>query len=337
MTVRFARPLLAALALSALLAGCSGDKVSTVPVPTTSAPSSVPGSASARTSAPAATQAAPKAVPKVAPKSAPTTAPQAGGQTQAQVGDTLDLTGNDSGSRMAVVVTRVVDPAAAADDFLTASPDDRLVSVQFQLQNVGSAVYSDAPSNSAVVVDSSGQGYDSTIDDSAAGPSFPTPEHIAPGGTALGYVTFEVPDGVRVALVQFTLDSGFADDTGQWTVNRTVPGSAPEQPATPPAPAPAPATTSADDPGQTVQDYYADINAHDYNGAWNLGGKNLDNSYQDFTAGFAGTVSDAVTVDSVSGDTVSVDLDALQTDGSHRHFSGTYTVSDGAIVSANIS
>jgi hypothetical protein len=31
-----------------------------------------------------------------------------------------------------------------------------------------------------------------------------------------------------------------------------------------------------------------------------------------------------------------VDLDALQTDGSHRHFSGTYTVVGGVIVSGHV-
>ena len=328
--MRYSRSLFPALAVSALLAGCSSGTVDTAPVRT-------PSTSTSQQSAPAAPA---PAAPTTPPSTAPPATPQSGGQQQAQVGDTLDLTGNDTGSRVAVVVTRVVDPAPAADDILTPSPGDRFVSVQFRLHNVGSAAYADSPSNGAAVVDSSGQGYDGTAYDTTAGPSFPANEHVAPGGTALGYVTFEVPNGVRLALVQFTLDSGFADDTGQWTVNRTVAGSAPAatpaSSAPPATPAPAPTTTSADDPGGTVEAYYADINAHDYQGAWALGGKNLDQSYQDFAAGFATTASDTVTVDAVHGDTVSVDLDALQTDGSHRHFSGTYTVVDGVIVSGHI-
>jgi hypothetical protein len=188
------------------------------------------------------------------------------------------------------------------------------------------------PSNGAEVMDANGQGYGASIEGSAAGPGFPGIVHIAPGDTALGYVTFQVPGGTRIATVQFTLSSGFADETGQWIVNRSVAGSALPSVGQPSAPN----TASATDPRQVVESYFADINAHDFNGAWNLGGKNLDSSFQDFTAGFSTTVQDSVTVTGVNGSTVSVELDALQTDGSHRHFSGTYTVHGGVIVSANI-
>ncbi|MCQ4081319.1 hypothetical protein NGB36_12080 [Streptomyces sp. RB6PN25] len=103
-------------------------------------------------------------------------------------------------------------------------------------------------------------------------------------------------------------------------------------------PAPPPASNAPTTPGvqQVVQDYYAAINAHDYARAWGLGGKNLGTSYDSFVNGFSNTASDSVTVTSVSGDTVSVKIDATQTDGSHRYFTGTYTVSNGTIASANI-
>lgn len=52
--------------------------------------------------------------------------------------------------------------------------------------------------------------------------------------------------------------------------------------------------------------------------------------------GFAATNSDNVTIVSTSGDTVTVQLDATQTDGTHKYFTGTYTVVNGAIVAANI-
>ena len=323
--MRLIRAVIAALAVSAVAVGCSDGKISTTPVPPTGTSASAPVASAPGT-----------------PTGAPAAAPQA------EVGDTLDLTGDDVGARMAVEVTRVVDPAPAADEFSNPDPGDRLVSVQFSLRNTGSAVYSDSPSNGAQIVDSSGQGYDSSFDNTSAGPPFPAIEHVAPGDSALGYVTFEVPDGVRVAQVQLTLDSGYADDTGQWDVNRSVAGSAPSaaapaapqpaapQPAAPPPTSQSTPSTPSDDPGGTVESYYADINAHDYSGAWSLGGKNLDHSYQDFASGFAGTRTDTVTVDSVNGDTASVSLDALQTDGSHHYFSGSYTVKDGIIVSADI-
>jgi hypothetical protein len=300
-------PLFAALVLFALLVGCSTGKITTGPAPT---PSTV-------TSPPAASASNPASPTTAAPR--------------AQVGDTLNLAGTDSGSRMAVTVTRVVDPATAADEFSTPSPGNRLVSVQFRLKNIGTTVYSDAPSNGAEAIDSNGQGYSAWIAGSAAGPSFPGIVHLAPDDTALGYVTLQVPNGAKVAKVQFTLSSGLADDTGEWIVNSSAAQAAP--PAGQP---PATSTAAPADPRQVVENYFADINARDYNGAWALGGKNLDSSLQNFTAGFSATQHDSVTVTGASGGTVSVDLDALQTDGSHRHFSGTYTVQDGVIVNANI-
>lgn len=244
----------AALAL-AVLAGCSSGKITTSPVSTASPPAvSAPASPAAGATSTSATA---------------TTAP-----VSAQVGDTLNLSGNDTGSLMAVTVTRVVDPAAAANVFGSPSPGNRLVAVQFQLKNVGTAVYSDSPSNGAQLIDSRGQIYNSFIGDTNAGPSLPSIAHIAPGDTALGYITFQVPLGTSVAKVQFTLSSGFARDTGQWIVNQSVAGSAP--PASQPAAAGtatggAAGTAAAGDPRQVVETYYADINSHDYNGAWALG------------------------------------------------------------------
>jgi hypothetical protein len=101
-------------------------------------------------------------------------------------------------------------------------------------------------------------------------------------------------------------------------------------PSASPTPAPAtPAPASA-----VVQDYYAAINAHDYQSAWSLGGKNLAGSYDSFVKGFANTASDSVTVASLADNTVMIQLDSTQTDGSHRYFTGTYTVQNDEIVSA---
>ena len=105
--------------------------------------------------------------------------------------------------------------------------------------------------------------------------------------------------------------------------------------ATPVAsPAPTPATPPP--ASAVVQDYYAAINAHGYQSAWSLGGKNLAGSYDSFVRGFANTASDSVTVTSVSGDTVMIQLDSTQTDGTHGYFTGTYTVQNGEIVSADV-
>lgn len=90
-------------------------------------------------------------------------------------------------------------------------------------------------------------------------------------------------------------------------------------------------------PSEVVNEYFAAINAGDYARAWALGGANLQGgSYASFVQGFATTAYDSVTILSVTGDTATIHLDALQTDGTHRYFAGTYTVRGGTVVAADI-
>jgi hypothetical protein len=96
----------------------------------------------------------------------------------------------------------------------------------------------------------------------------------------------------------------------------------------------APSTVA--DASSVVREYFAAINAQDYQRAWDLGGKNLSGSYAAFVDGFATTAHDTVHILRADSDTVSVRLEATQTDGSLRVFAGTYTVRGGTIVAADI-
>ncbi len=82
--------------------------------------------------------------------------------------------------------------------------------------------------------------------------------------------------------------------------------------------------------------YYDAINAGDYAHAWSLGGNNLGESYTQFAAGFADTLSDTLEVLGESGQAVEVNVTAIHADGSVQVFAGTYTVNDSAITSAHI-
>lgn len=55
-----------------------------------------------------------------------------------------------------------------------------------------------------------------------------------------------------------------------------------------------------------------------------------------FVAGFADTTSDTVSVTSTRSNVVSVTLDADQSDGTTRHYVGTYTVNGGVITAAHV-
>ena len=240
----------------------------------------------------------------------------------APVGATLTLSGLN-GEKLAVTLTKVVDPAKPADEYNAPPTGDRLVATQFRIVNIGSVDFDDAIDNDVQLVDDAGQGYTAAYETVAGGQSFPV-VRILPGDDRLGYVVFEVPARSRLAEVQFVPDSGFSDDTGQWAVTSVA-----AQPPAKPAP---PAATPAD----VVRAYYDAINAHDYREAWNLGGKNFGGSYAAFAAGFSDTLNDAITVNSTTGDVVNVSLDAEQNDGSFRDYSGTYTVRNGLIVAAHL-
>ncbi|MEV8017098.1 excalibur calcium-binding domain-containing protein [Streptomyces sp. NPDC086554] len=122
---------------------------------------------------------------------------------------------------------------------------------------------------------------------------------------------------------------GTTTATNTVTVTAEPPTSAPTSPqqAVP---------STASDASSVVREYFAAINAQDYRRAWDLGGKNLSDSYEAFVKGFAGTAHDTVHILHMDGDTVSVRLEATQTDGSVRVFEGTYTVHGGTIIGADL-
>lgn len=137
----------------------------------------------------------------------------------AKVGDTITLKGTEDGSKLDVTVVKTVDPAKPADEFTAPEDGHRWIGVQFQLLNTGSKAYSDSPGNGTQIVDAQGQQFTSTFADISAGPSMASGVNLKPGAKALGWVVFEVPKASKAAVVQFTMDSGFADQTGEWKLS----------------------------------------------------------------------------------------------------------------------
>jgi hypothetical protein len=154
--------------------------------------------------------------------STPTTGTGAGQAAKttakATIGSSITLVGNNNGEQMAVTVTKVITNAQPNTEFDSAPAGDRLYAVQFRLADTGSAAYSDSPSNGAAVVDSTGQSYQAGVETVTGCQSFPGTENIAPGASGLGCIVFEVAKSAKITEVQFTLDSGFGPQTGQWDV-----------------------------------------------------------------------------------------------------------------------
>jgi hypothetical protein len=82
--------------------------------------------------------------------------------------------------------------------------------------NSGGDTYKDSPGNGATLILSD----NSQVDRASLGPvgcNEPSLS-IATGASRRGCLAFEVPTGPSVKTVQLTLDSGFADKPGEWTV-----------------------------------------------------------------------------------------------------------------------
>ena len=278
------------------------------------------------------------------PAKAPSTAPTASAQ-KAGVGDTINLADTASGENIAVTVVKVVDPDSSTNQFETPPAGDRFESIQFRVMNTGKGTYQDDPLVEITAKDAAGQSMQQeVVTSTAAGAQMPSSVNLAVGDVALGFVTFDVPSGDRIAQAQYSISLGFGT-TGEWQIESgqtpptaAQPSAGPATPAVPTATSTSPPTTTSASTAQAVvEQYFAAINAGNYALAWSLGGMNIEQgSYNSFVQGFAGTSSDDVTVISVSGDTVTVQLDATQTDGTHKYFSGTYTVKDGSIIAADI-
>lgn len=135
----------------------------------------------------------------------------------AGVGDTLALKGT-GGERLDVTLKKWLPTAKGADEFNVPSAGKRWAAAQFELVNTGSKVYADSPSNGAKAADSEGQRFDAWFGDIAAGPAMSSDLSLPKGEKALGWIVFEVPKDSEIVSLQFTMNSGFSDQTGQWSV-----------------------------------------------------------------------------------------------------------------------
>ncbi len=137
---------------------------------------------------------------------------------KAKIGQPVTIEGNEDGSQIQVIAVKVVPTTTSGNQFEAPQGGMRYAAVQFKLVNTGTAAYDDAPMNAAKVIDSEGQQFPATIvTEVKAGPMLPSSVKLAKGGTALGYLAFEVPKAAKIVGVQFGIDSGFGQ-TAEWVV-----------------------------------------------------------------------------------------------------------------------
>ena len=267
-----------------------------------------------KASAPAAST-PPVAAP--AATAAPSPAPSPTSTLTGPVGTVYQVT-DDSGNKMTVTLTRMIDPALGADQFSTPNNEFRFVGAVFTLKGV-SGTFSDDANSDATVVGSNVQSYTADFNSIAGVTNFNNGEfNLTPGTTSIGAVTFQVPDGVKVASVQWS-GSIFGGPPATWVV---------------------PATSSSGTSSgawATVSAYYQDITSKNYAAAWRLLGYNPQGGgYASFVAGYADTGTQTVTETSASGDQVSFTLTSDNPDGTVQTYAGTDTVTGGRIMAASV-
>ena len=149
-----------------------------------------------------------------------TPTPSHAAASAAHVGATLTLNGTDPGEKLQITLVRVVDPAPPANQYEAPAAGMREIALELRYKNVGSATYNQSILTDVTVLDQAFHSYSIDIaGDTSAGPGFPSDEvNIAPGETADGLVTFQVPTGTPVSEVKVELDYGFGGDTGEWLV-----------------------------------------------------------------------------------------------------------------------
>lgn len=163
--------------------------------------------------------------PPSAPPATPSAAQAAHSSTSkaqtaaaAKVGGTIASSGMKDDEKLSVTLVKFADPATSSDKYLQPDSGKRYVAVQLRITNTATTAYSDSPTNGATLIDASGQQYQLTFADVTLGQSFNGEVRLSPGASALGVMAFEVPTDEKIATFQFTLDSGFADQTGQWQI-----------------------------------------------------------------------------------------------------------------------
>lgn len=200
--MKFARPvvLLTAVAVAALLlAACGTPNVANAPTHKTT-----PNYNQAPAGSPASQQAAP--TPSPTPNSGPSA-----------LNSPLTMT-NVSGAKFQLTINQVDQSAQGANPFMTPDAGNHFVAVEETFVGVFSTYQDDVDVDTSLI-GTNNQTYQPTFDPTADGTNFNSGQvTLTEGQTLVGWVNFQVPDGVNVQTVVYSPSAGFGGDTGRWQI-----------------------------------------------------------------------------------------------------------------------
>jgi hypothetical protein len=142
--------------------------------------------------------------------------------TTGPVGTTFVVTDtNQNGDtvKYSVTLDKVVPNAQPSNSFDTAASGDYLVGAEFTIKGISGTDQDDA-NNNASLTGTDQQTYQTGFESLAAGTNFDSGQfNTSPGSSSVGWVSFEVKDGVPVASIQWAPASGMSGAApGTWTV-----------------------------------------------------------------------------------------------------------------------
>ena len=144
-----------------------------------------------------------------------TAAPKVG---KAKVGDTLSIAGNDSKLEVTLVATKRLAPLSQYG--MQIHPAE--YGVELRVRCVSGKVYDDSITNCVALIDRQDESHDPDFD--VQGPSDGAlagqldSVKIAPGDVRAGWIYFPIKPSVKPRILQFTANSGFADQVGEWSL-----------------------------------------------------------------------------------------------------------------------
>ena len=124
---------------------------------------------------------------------------------------------HDSGKNaLAVNINQIIDPAIGNNQYEQPNAGYRFVAIEMNLTNQSSATISDDANGDTDVIGTDNQAYTPDFSSITECTNFSYGSFtIFAGGTENGCVVFQIPNGVNVKLVQFSLGFGFLDSS-QW-------------------------------------------------------------------------------------------------------------------------
>jgi hypothetical protein len=131
------------------------------------------------------------------------------------VGSTLPVS-DSSGTKLDVVVEKVIDPATGVDAYSTPAAGKRFVAVKLRVRNVAARSYQNNANNETTIILANGHTAVADYNPISGCGNFSNGQiTLASGASATGCVTFQIPSPQKVAKVRYG-NTVFPGTTAEW-------------------------------------------------------------------------------------------------------------------------